>query len=59
VLIKPFYQHEFFHATLSAMTDPSLLLKRLQDFDFLRGLDIETLRRWQTAPCGKYFHPMP
>ena len=57
MLIKRFYQHEFFHATLSAMTDPSLLLKRLHDFDFLRGLDIETFTALANSAVWKVFPP--
>jgi len=39
------------------MTDPSLLLKRLQDFDFLRGLDIETFTALANSTVWKVFPP--
>ena len=39
------------------MTDPSLLLKRLQDFDFLRGLDIETFTALANSAVWKVFPP--
>ena len=39
------------------MNNTDMLLKRLQDFDFLRGLDSDTLARLANSAVWKVFHP--